>query len=792
MRPRDLRCSAVLLATIALSVSGCSRASSAAGPAVIRLVDAFKPEMVQGGGAAAPPTAPTEWQFKNGAAGWTAGSGISGLGARDGRLAGRSTSDFPILKGERTRDLDNADQLHAVEIRLRVSAGANVSLFARRTGPVDFKQIEGAARGNPWQATSPLLPGDEFHTYTLKSPIPVNMARAQQLFIRPTDAANATFEIESIRMISQREHLAGVKSGMGYHGLNDIFRESLVTRAPETIRVSVDVPQRAWLDLALGTMEEHPPTFRVAITPEGGEARTLFERTVTTPNRWEWQSIDLSEFAGRKATLALSLAADTPGTLGFWGTPAVRTRRAAGQSAPRGVILIHADTLRPDHLGLYGHSRDTAPFLTKLAAEGALFREAYAQGGWTKVSTASFMTSLYPSTHGVHRTIDQLPAAATTLAEVYRENGYATVSYSSVMWTGTGTNMHQGFEEVHERSSVPDDRQYPSKTAREFVDRATSWIAQRRDTPFFMYLHLFDPHSPFEPRRPYDAMYADPSKRDSHVKQREHLRTFIENGFLAFQGMATREEMLKAGIDPAAYLSHEKDWYDGSIRGLDAEMARLFERLRSLGLDRDVAVAFLADHGEEFHEHGRMWHGQSVYGEMMHVPLIVRWPAGLPAAKVIEEPVHLIDVMPTLLELSALPHPAGLQGRSLVPLLRPPGSAASTWKRRPIVMEKQPLGQPGFPSAAESYAVIDGNWKLIYNKVRPPEHPEYELFEFPKDRLDANNVAAAHPDVVQRLARMVNGWHTMTTAARLKPDSETTKTLSADELQRLRSLGYVK
>jgi hypothetical protein len=108
-----------------------------------------------------------------------------------------------------------------------------------------------------------------------------------------------------------------------------------------------------------------------------------------------------------------------------------------------------------------------------------------------------------------------------------------------------------------------------------------------------------------------------------------------------------------------------------------------------------------------------------------------------------------------------------------------------------VIIEKQPLAR-GFPSALEAYAIIDGNWKLVYNKVREPERPEYELFEFPKDRLDQTNVAALHPEVVARLSKMLNGWHSMATAARLKPDADTAKTMNPEELKRLRSLGYIK
>lgn len=375
-----------VILTLALAAAACG-AAPAPPHTPIRLVDVFKPEMVQGAGAARRTLPRIEWRFDGTAPatrpneftatrGWEAGRGVSGFAVRDGRLVGRTTSDFPILRVTRTEQLDSADQLHAVEIRLRVSAGANLSLITRAAGPVDFFRLEEAARGNPWVATTPLLPGDEIQTYTVMGLTPVNMQRAQQLILRPTDAPNATFEIESIRMISRREHLGSIASGVGWQGLGDIFREAITSRSPETVRFALDVPVGGWLDLALGTMEDHPPTFRVAVTPQGGAERILLEHTVTTPNRWEPHAVDLAEYAGRPVSLTLSLSADDRGTLGFWGTAAVRARAAPAESRPRGVILIQADTLRADHLGAYGHSRDTAPFVTQLAAGGALFRRA--------------------------------------------------------------------------------------------------------------------------------------------------------------------------------------------------------------------------------------------------------------------------------------------------------------------------------------------------------------------------------------------------------------------------------
>src|SRR6185503_10008519 len=162
------------------------------------------------------------------------------------------------------------------------------------------------------------------------------------------------------------------------------------------------------------------------------------------PHRWETAPVDLAEFGGKRVVLSLSLAAARPGTLAFWGSPTVRGRIAPGRSktaprpreAPQGVILIWADTLRRDHLGLSGYPRPTTPVLDRLAAEGTVFRDCVGQASWTKVATPALMTSLYPTSHTVHDFTDRLPTSATTLASVFREAGHATVSFSSILFTG--------------------------------------------------------------------------------------------------------------------------------------------------------------------------------------------------------------------------------------------------------------------------------------------------------------------------------------------------------------------
>jgi arylsulfatase A-like enzyme len=625
----------------------------------------------------------------------------------------------------------------------------------------------------------------------------VSGSRLRHLLLRPTDAADADFAVESVRLVFRREHLASVPSGVSWQGLRDVFRETLVTRAPETVRFEVDVPSRPVMHVVLGTPEDEPVTFRVAVR-QGDEDVPVLTRTVTTPYRWESRVVDLSAFAGRKVALSLSTVAGKPGTIAFWGAPAIRQRVAEKTDAPQTVILVQLDTLRKDHLDLYGYERQTAPTLKRLAEEGGWFEHAVTQTGWTKAATTSVMTSLYPTTHGVHEIPHRLPVSGTTVAEVYRQAGYATASFSSVLFTGQLTNLHQGFEEVHESESTI-GRAGPrgAKTAREYVDRLVDWLEDHRDVPSFVYLHLFDPHSPYEPNRPYDTMWADPAGRDAYNRHLEVLRKHVKNAFNAQRGMATPDELKAAGIDAAGYLRFSKDWYDGSIRGMDAEIARLVEHLEGLGLRDRALLAFYADHGEEFHEHGNMWHGNTVYGEMMRVPLIFWSPGRLPKASKVSEPVQLIDVMPTLLAYSGLPVPKEAQGQSLRPLFTPGGAQGAVaanggWKRRPLVSEKNPFGGDDFPGASRSFAIVDGNWKLIHNVIRPPEKPEFELYDFYKDELDQHDLAAQNPEVVARLGKTLEGWRRMAQQAQLKPDTEITKGMSAEQLERLRSLGYVK
>ena len=202
-------------------------------------------------------------------------------------------------------------------------------------------------------------------------------------------------------------------------------------------------------------------TFRVIARDRGGNTdEVLLERTVTTPHRWETATVDMAGRAGHDVTLSLVLASEKPRALGFWGTPVIRsipekgaaTGAAAAPSRPQGVILVWMDTLRRDHLPMYGYARPTSPNLARIAAEGTTFDDCVAQATWTKASGPSILTGLYPSTHGVQSFNDLLPSSATTIAEVYRQAGYSTLGLETIQFVGKFSNQHQGFEELHEQA----------------------------------------------------------------------------------------------------------------------------------------------------------------------------------------------------------------------------------------------------------------------------------------------------------------------------------------------------
>ncbi len=852
-----LKSHVLLSLVLCLVLSGCQQKVSPKNQAaVFRLFDLFQPEDLSGklnpddagwkrvewrALEMAPWTPPTKSEGESpkpastpaSALGFRALNAIADLRIDQGLLAGNISGSEPVLQFALRENRGGAETVKFVEVRMNVSGAKHVWLRPEGSASVEAPALlSWASPTNAWE-TSVAVEENKLQTYRFEvksnpssgsghgAPPPPGVGHdapvqkpgdLRHFFLTFRECKSAKFTIESVRFVSEKEEKLKEASGQQWAGLGDIFHAALGAKTPEIIRIPVrELPKAARLDVAIGTKEDAPVKFTVMISNRDQSKESapavVFERTVTIPNRWQTVRIDLKAYEGKSILVEFALAGEKKGLWGHWGSPTIRSQSATpssvaqagatGKRRPRGVIFLLSDTLRKDHLNIYGYPRETVVHLKKLADQGVAFSHAISQGTWTKVSVPSIMTSLYPLSSGVLDMEHALPASAKTLAEIFRDEGYSTVAYSSVAFTGKMNNMHQGYDELHESSSVSDN-EYRAKSARHYVDRLIPWIKEHKDAPFFAFLHVFDPHSPFRPRPPYDTIWGAPGAKDRLAELEADMRKH-KVGTSPVDNLPHKEEYLKTGNDPEELLKIYKDWYDGSIRGMDAEIGRLLEALREMGLDQDTLLVWTSDHGEEFWEHGKLFHGQSVYGELNQVPLVFHWPNSPQIRKgaMVEQQIESIDIMPTILELLGIPGPTTMQGRSLVALLN--GSGTTTWAERPaltqtMVRDDPPAGAPpGGPRTPEKphFGIIDRGLKLVRKEVDPKVREE--VYEHLIDSLNRTNVITLQGPAsrLKALNETLEAWKTRARAAQLPSDETMTTQVSSEELRRLRALGYV-
>jgi len=502
---------------------------------------------------------------------------------------------------------------------------------------------------------------------------------------------------------------------------------------------SVRIPARAEVvfyeainTLILGN-HAAPLAFIVTAVEDGRE--TEVHRTVLDPARrvedrtWVAQRADLSALAGRtvRFRFAARLADGRPGaSLPLWGDPAVHapkplatvTRAAmhdllvkgaclgatAGLTRPdfaqANVLVIGIDTLRADHLGSYGYPRPTSPHIDALAAEGVVFSNAIAQSPWTLPSFASIFTGLLPSVHrageGTGLTRSRLDARVPTLATELHRAGWRTGSFVSNGWAGASAGLAESF-----------DTKYEWVDSGSAVSEATVFLRLNASERFFAFVHLIDPHLPYAPGA-------------------EDVRPFLDPTYRGPVGTTFNAWPPPADF-PAADRQRVIDLYDGEIHVSDRHVGELVELLRELDVLERTIVVVVSDHGEELFDHGTMGHGHTVYDELLHVPLIVRFPHGCWAQR-IDAQVRAMDLFPTILDALDLPVPPNLQGMSRMPLVRGMPAPASG----DLAIAEFLFIPP------EQKAVRRNDLKLIYT----PLENATRIFDLATDRREQLDVAA--------------------------------------------------
>ena len=410
-------------------------------------------------------------------------------------------------------------------------------------------------------------------------------------------------------------------------------------------------------------------------------------------------------------------------------TPAAALALAPGAATGYNVVLITLDTLRADRVACYGYSAVETPNLDALAASGVRFADAITPIPITLASHSSIMTGDYPPTHGVrdNGTFRLLPEHET-LAEHLQSAGYATAAFVAAFVLDRRYGVNQGFD-IYDDRILPEHQApgveplNPQRTGNIVIDSTLAWLdTHQQSNPqqnFFTWVHLFDPHTPYDPPEPYKSRYA---------------------------------------ARP----------YDGEVAFTDAQVGRLIDKLRSLQLlDKTIIIA-VGDHGEGLGDHGESTHSLLIYEATMHVPLIVSCPGLIPAGKVVDDRVvATIDLMPTILDLLGLKLPA-CDGQSFL--------APNVDPNRAIYMETLA------PKLSHGWSPLHGLRRHHDKYIEAPTPEYYDLRKDPGEleNLWTEGSSLAAP-LADQLAQRIAAWsdETADTAAAINPDEDAIRKLAS-------------
>jgi arylsulfatase A-like enzyme/Tfp pilus assembly protein PilF len=385
---------------------------------------------------------------------------------------------------------------------------------------------------------------------------------------------------------------------------------------------------------------------------------------------------------------------------------------------PRGIsrdrlnlVVVTLDTTRADRIGAYGARDVETPAVDRLASEGVLFEQAVSVAPLTLPAHSSIFTGKFPPEHGVRDNGGFfLGPEQVTLAEVLKGRGYRTGAFVAAYVLAAKWGINQGFDTYFDDFDLSQVRAVSlsaiQRPGNEVLDKALPWIEQAGSSPFFAWIHLYDPHSPYRPPEPFESRYK----------------------------------------------GHP---YNGEIAFADSQIARLVSVLQARGLYDRTVIVVLGDHGESLGDHGESSHGFFVYNSVTHVPFLIRAPFTGAAHRRVADPVRSVDVMPTVLDLLGAPHATGISGVSLVPLM--------TGAKRELGLDAYseamyPLHHYGW---SDLRALRSGRYKVI-------DAPRPELYDVDRDPAETANLFAERRALGDRMIaqlRTLEGGFSKTVAA---------------------------
>jgi arylsulfatase A-like enzyme/Flp pilus assembly protein TadD len=413
---------------------------------------------------------------------------------------------------------------------------------------------------------------------------------------------------------------------------------------------------------------------------------------------------------------------------------------ASAAPPPPNIVLITLDTTRADRVGFLGSKRGLTPSLDKLAQQATAFSRAYAHVPLTTASHATILTGTYPQFNHVNDFGVPLSPRLPYLPDLLHQHGYRTAAFVGSLvldpFSGTAPGFERGFDTYDAgfrlRPAGADRYKTLERRAGEVVDRALAWLFGHPRHPFFLWVHLYDAHDPYDPPSPYKERY-------------------------------------------------QSEPYDGEIAYADAAVGKLLAALRIRGLYQGSMIAVMADHGEAFGEHGERTHGLFLYDETIHVPLLFKLPGESVSAKQLDVRVGLVDVAPTLLEAAGIAIPREVQGRSLLAAMHP--GLARSGSPEPREEDRSAYAETDYPRRAFGWSPLQA---LRTGKYLYVQAPNRELYNQSSDPGALHNLASANPAVTETIGSQLEQFRRKTTessAEQAKPDPE--------QVEKLKALGYV-
>ncbi len=442
---------------------------------------------------------------------------------------------------------------------------------------------------------------------------------------------------------------------------------------------------------------------------------------------------------------------------------AVSTKGALPQP---NIILISIDTLRQDALGAYGGVNVNTPNLDALAGQGAVFENAYSLSPWTLPGHAAILTGFSPTHLGIRKVEDRLSKRVLTLPEILSNYGYATAAVTSYILVSPAYGFDQGFDRFIYNRDL---------NATQIMTIASAYVKNSEKAPFFLFLHLYDPHWPYHPSAELAREFypGEPTKEMYDLFKTKNYYDWV----------------VKAINGPAELIDFSRKMYDAEVSGVDKALGALLDTVRDQGIEGRTVIIITSDHGEEFNEHGLMGHGLTLYNEALRVPLIVKFPTLIPEGSRIKMEVQAIDIFPTILAMAGIQSPlANIEGKDLTSEVYLRGKE----DKREFIAETAMSGDVRFATIEDGFKYITP-FELHFGKTLISH--QAELYNLENDMEEQGDLSDRMPTMLKHMKQVLSDGLRRIEKERIDSGAHGTssaKELSSEEIERLRSLGYIQ